>query len=149
MKGKRALPPTYLFTASVAMILLHFLFPVAYVVSYPWQLLGCLPLLLGIVFNLIADKACKINHTTVKPFEESTVLITTGVFRFSRHPMYLGMVLILVGIAMLLGSLMPLLVIPVFVLLMDIIFIRMEERMLANKFGDAWQNYQVRVRRWI
>jgi protein-S-isoprenylcysteine O-methyltransferase Ste14 len=149
MGRKPLLPPTYLFTAIVVMILLHLLFPITDVVPYPWQLLGCLPLLLGIVLNLIADQAFKKNHTTVKPFEESTVLITTGVFRLSRHPMYLGMIFILIGLAILMGTLMPFLVIPAFMLLMDAVFIKTEERMLANKFAGAWQEYQASVRRWI
>lgn len=149
MAVKTPLPPTYLFTAIVVMVLLHFLFPGVEVVSYPMRLLGCAPLLVGIILNLMADKAFKQNHTTVKPFEESTSLITTGVFRFSRHPMYLGMVLILVGIALLLGSLIPFLVILAFVVLMDVIFIRTEERMMADKFGDTWKKYQENVRRWI
>jgi len=149
MGKKTPLPPTYLFTAIVVMVLLHFLFPIVEVVPYPWLLLGCVPLIFGITLNLIADKAFKQNHTTVKPFEESTSLITTGVFRLSRHPMYLGMVLILIGIAMLLGSLLSFLIIPVFAVLMDVIFIRAEENMLADKFGDTWQKYQAKVRRWI
>ena len=131
------------------MAMLHFLFPLPEVVPYPWQLLGCIPLLFGILLNVVADQAFKRNYTTVKPFEESTSLITTGIFRLSRHPMYLGMVLILIGIALLFGSLLPFLVIPVFAVLMDVIFIRAEERMLADKFGDSWQKYQAKVRRWI
>jgi protein-S-isoprenylcysteine O-methyltransferase Ste14 len=149
MEKKRALPPTYLFIAIVVMILLHYLFPVAHIVAYPWRLLGGVPLLLGIALNLMADKAFKINYTTVKPFEESTVLITTGAFRVSRHPMYLGMVFILTGIGILMGTLMPFLVIPVFVLLLDMMFVRIEERMLADIFGENWQEYQAKVRRWI
>ena len=149
MRVKRPLPPTYFFTAIVAMVLLHFLFPLADVVPYPWLFLGCLPLLFGIALNLIADKAFKKNHTTVKPFEESTVLITTGVFGLSRHPMYLGMALILFGIGILMGTLLPFLVIPVFVVLMEVIFVRSEERMLADIFGERWQEYQANVRRWI
>jgi len=130
------------------MVLLHFLFPIAEVVPYPWQLLGCLPLLLGITLNLLADQAFKKNHTTVKPFEESSVLITAGVFQLSRHPMYPGMVFILIGTGILIGTLM-LLVIPVFALLMEVMFVRIEERMLANKFGTTWEEYQANVRRWI
>ena len=149
MGKKRPLPPTYLFTAIVVMVLLHFLFPIVEVVPYPWLLLGCVPLIFGITLNLIADKAFKQNHTTVKPFEESTYLITTGVFRLSRHPMYLGMLFILIGIGILMGTLMPFLVIPVFALLMEVMFVRTEERMLADKFGETWQKYQANVRRWI
>lgn len=131
------------------MVVLHLLFPVVEIFPHTWQLLGSLPLLFGILLNLVADKAFKRNHTTVKPLEESTSLITTGVFRLSRHPMYLGMVLVLIGIAMLLGSLTPLMVVPVFVLLMDVKFIRAEERMLARKFGDTWHDYRTSVRRWL
>ena len=149
MGKKTPLPPTYLFTAIVVMVLLHFLFPIVEVVPYPWLLLGCVPLILGITLNLIADKAFKQNHTTVKPFEESNCLITTGVFRLSRHPMYLGMLFILIGIGILMGTLMPFLVIPVFALLMEVMFVRTEERMLADKFGETWQKYQANVRRWI
>jgi protein-S-isoprenylcysteine O-methyltransferase Ste14 len=149
MANKRPLPPTYLFSTIVVMVLLHFLLPIAEVVPYPWQLLGGVPLLFGITLNLIADQAFKKNHTTVKPFEESSTLITTGVFQLSRHPMHLGMVFILAGIGILMGTLMPFLVIPVFALLIDVVFVRTEERMLADKFGERWQKYQAKVRRWI
>ena len=63
--------------------------------------------------------------------------------------MYAGMVLILIGIAILMGSLTPYVVIPVFVVLMEIVFIRVEERMLGEKFGGAWSAYREKVRRWI
>jgi len=143
------LPPTYLFIAIAIMVVLHFVFPVGKFIVFPWRLLGAIPLALGILINLIADRAFKRHKTTVKPFEGSTLLITSGVFRFSRHPMYLGFVLILMGIAVFMGSLMPYAVIVVFAILMDIIFIRIEERMLEEKFGEAWLEYKEKVRRWI
>jgi protein-S-isoprenylcysteine O-methyltransferase Ste14 len=147
--GKKVLPPTYFFVAIVLMVMLHFLLPLAEVTHYPWLLLGCVPLFLGIAINLITDKAFKLNNTTVKPFEESTTLITTGVFRITRHPMYLGMILILFGIALLMGSLSTFFVIPVFAFLMDHNFVKVEEKMLAEKFGEDWVKYKSRVRRWI
>ena len=118
-------------------------------IPFPWNLIGILPLGFGVLLNLIADKAFSRNNTTVKPFEESTALITDGVFRFSRHPMYLGMVLMLFGLAILLGKLSPLLVLPVYVILMESVFIRTEEKMLEEMFGDSWTNYKQKVRRWI
>jgi protein-S-isoprenylcysteine O-methyltransferase Ste14 len=111
MKNKRILPPTYLFVAIVIMVVLHFLFPGARLITLPWNLLGAVPLVLGVVMNLIADGAFKKVGTTVKPYEKSTMLITSGVFRVSRHPMYVGFVLILLGIAILGGSLTPYIVI--------------------------------------
>ena len=149
MKPKRVLPPTYLFVSIGTMAALHFLLPLKRIILFPFNLLGAIPLALGIAFNLIADRAFKKNKTTVKPFEKSTVLITGGVFGISRHPMYLGFVLILTGVAILMGSLTPYLVIVAFVILMHAIFVRAEEEMLEETFGDAWLKYKKRVRRWI
>jgi protein-S-isoprenylcysteine O-methyltransferase Ste14 len=131
------------------MAALHFLFPVKKIMVFPSNFLGAIPLAMGIVFNLIADRALKKHKTTVKPFEKSTVLITNGAFRVSRHPMYLGFVLILTGIAIFMGSLTPYLVIVAFAVLMDAVFIRTEETMLEETFGEAWLDYKGRVRRWI
>ena len=143
------LPPTYLFSAIAVMAVLHFLFPLAKIVPPPWNLLGAVPLVFGIILNLLADRAFKKRETTVKPFEESTALITSGVFRISRHPMYLGMLLILAGIGILMRSLSPFLVIPVFGILMERVFITVEEGMLERQFGGAWLQYRDKVGRWI
>ena len=149
MKRKPVLPPTYLWTAMIVMVALHFRVPVKRIIPFPWDLLGVLPLALGAALNIIADKAFRAAKTTVKPFQESAALITDGVYRISRHPMYLGFVLMLLGLAILLGSLTPLLVVPIFAVVMDRVFIVVEERMLAEKFGQAWLDYKARVRRWV
>jgi len=128
---------------------LHFLFSGIIIFPVPWNLLGLVLLAGGIVINLIADSAFHKAGTTVKPFQESTALITEGVFRISRNPMYLGFVFVLMGIAMLLGSLMPWFVIPLFAVLMDRIFITAEEQMLQTRFGQAWSEYKAKVRRWM
>lgn len=65
------------------------------------------PLIFGVALNISADRMFEQHKTTVKPFEESTALVTDGVFRFSRNPMYLGMVLILSGVVLLAGSTTP------------------------------------------
>lgn len=145
---KRILPPTYLLCAVVAMTVLHLLLPWKHVASWPATALGTLPLVGGVVLNLLADAALKKHATTVKPFEESSSLATTGVYRVSRHPMYLGFVLILCGLAVLLGSASPFVVVVGFIALLEVVFIRVEERMLKEKFGDEWRAYTARVRRW-
>jgi protein-S-isoprenylcysteine O-methyltransferase Ste14 len=149
VESKRTLPPTYLFISITSMVLLHFLIPVTDIASFPWSLLGLVPLLAGIVLNLLADSAFKKAQTTVKPFEKSSALIVDGVFRISRHPMYLGMGLILFGIAILMGTLTPLFVVLVFCILMEKIFIQTEETMLAEQFGEEWITYRNNVRKWI
>ena len=87
--------------------------------------------------------------TTVKPFGEPSILVTDGVFRISRNPMYLGFALILMGVAVLMRPITPYIVIPLFVVLMDRGFIKAEEQMLLEKFGAAWLEYTKKTRRWI
>ena len=149
MKTKDLFPTHYLLIAILLMVALHFLFPVARIIPLPWIAYGLVPLAIGIAINLIADKAFHQANTTVKPFEESASLITEGVFRYTRNPMYLGFVLILIGIALMFGSLSPWLIVPIFAIMMDFMFIRPEERMLDVQFGPAWLDYKARVRRWI
>jgi len=149
MMNKKTLPLTYVLISIILMLALHFLFPIIKVVASLWRLLGLVPLACGIALNLMADQAFNRVNTTVKPFQKSTALITEGAFRVSRNPMYLGFVLILIGVALLMGSLTPYIVIPIFAILMDRIFIRVEERMLEETFGQAWLEYAGKVRRWI
>jgi protein-S-isoprenylcysteine O-methyltransferase Ste14 len=142
-------PPVYFLAAILAMVGLHLLFPVRHLVDYPWRLAGLLPLLAGIAVALLADQSFKRHATTIKPFERSSALVTNGVFRFSRNPMYLSMILILVGVALLLGTLSPWLIVPVLAVILDRLFIAREEQMLGETFGAAYAEYRKRVRRWV
>jgi len=146
---KPLLPPTYLLASLVVMIGLCVFLPVATVLSWPWKVTGIVPVAVGIALNLAAYRAFKRHETTVRPFAVSTSLVREGVFRFSRNPMYLGMLLILIGVALFLGALTPFAVSAVFALLMRYRFVRIEERMLADRFGAQWQRYSARVRRWV
>ena len=147
--AKRVLPPTYVAGAIVAIAVAHVLVPLARVISGSWVFLGLIPLVLGVVLNLVADQAFKRRGTTVKPFEQPSALVTGGLFRVTRNPMYLGFVLILAGLAVLLGSLSPYVVVAAFAVAMDRVFIRAEEADLRAQFGAEWEAYAARVRRWI
>ena len=146
---QKLMPTIYLLIAILLCLALHFFIPILYIIPSPWNLLGLVPLLLGIWINLSADRAFKQAKTTVKPFEESNSLIREGVFRFSRNPMYLGFVGILLGISFLLRSVSPYFVVVVFAIFINEMFIQVEERMLETKFGDEWKHYRSRVRKWI
>jgi protein-S-isoprenylcysteine O-methyltransferase Ste14 len=143
------MPTTYLLFSLVIMAGLHILLPAMRIIPPLWNLLGLFPLVVGVVINLVADKAFRDAKTTVKPFEESSALVTSGVFRFSRNPMYLGFVLILVGTAVLMRSLTPYAVVLAFGILIDRKYIAVEERMLAETFGADWAAYRKSTRRWL
>ena len=149
MRTAKIMPPTWLLVAMITMLALHFLIPVAWIISPFWNLTGLILIASGLILNLSADKAFHQIHTTVKPFEESSSLVTNGVFRISRNPMYLGFVLILTGVAILLRTLSPYLMIIAFVIILDKTYVRVEERMLTEKFGSSWKRYQSVTRRWL
>jgi len=146
---KKIMPTTWLLVSLLAMVVLHMLVPIFTVNTYAWKMLGLIPLGVGIYLNIDADRSFKQAKTTVKPFQESSVLVTSGVFRITRNPMYLGFMLVLLGIAFLLGTLSPWLVILAFYVLMERVYILVEEQMLAEKFGSQWEGYQKRTRRWF
>ena len=86
---------------------------------------------------------------TILPTERSTQLVEAGPFRFSRNPMYLGMVVALTGSALALGTPAPWLAPIAMALLLRIRFIANEERALEASLGEAYLAYKRRVRRWL
>ena len=149
MGHKKILPPTYFWGSLLLMIGLHFLFPVMKVIVSPYNYSGIPLLIFGLVFNIWSSNYFNKVKTTVKPFEESNYLVTEGLFKYSRHPMYFGMVLALAGLFILLGSVTPSVVIPLFIWIITKKFILVEEKALEDKFGEDYLKYKNKVRRWI
>ena len=149
LKRRQVLPPVYFLVALVATVVLAWVARAWRVSSPLVQLAGAVLLAGGLATEIVADQVFKRHGTTVKPFEVSSALVTTGVFRFSRNPMYLGMVFVLVGVALLFGSLVALVPAVALAVGLDRRFIDVEEKMLAERFGDAWTDYRQRTRRWL
>jgi protein-S-isoprenylcysteine O-methyltransferase Ste14 len=131
------------------MVAFHFLLPVMVVVLPPWCYVGALPILLGVALNIWADRLLKRHQTTVKPHLEPTSLVTSGPFGLSRNPIYVGMIAIAAGVAVLLGTLAPMVVAAGLAAVLALKFVPMEEDSMAKAFGAAWQEYRQRVRRWL
>ena len=143
------LPPTYLLASLILMATLWVLLPGPRVIEAPWNLIGVGLVLLGVGLNVAGDRQFQRAKTTMHPFGDSHVLVTTGVFRYSRHPMYLGMVLLVVGMAMLLGHATPFLAPVLLWATLRYRFIAHEERVMAERFGERYTLYQKRARRWV
>lgn len=148
-KMRKPLPPAYLLVSIIAILLPHLALPLKVPVRGAWRLAGLALLAMGLALNLAADQSLKQHKSTVKPFERPTTLISGGVFRLSRNPMYLGMTVLLLGIVLALGSISGLLVVALFAVLMDRVFIGAEEKAMEEEFGDKWLAYRRRVRRWV
>ena len=146
---KPVMPTTYLLIAILSMVSLRLLLPSPRLFPAPWNLLGIPLLVLGVVISTLAEKQFHKVKTTVKPHLPTTTLVTNGLFHYSRNPMYLGFVLALFGVWIILGSLAPLFVIPIFTLGIQEKFIKLEENKLAATFGRDWFDYTRVTRRWI
>jgi len=146
---KRIMPPTLFYACIISMALLAWLWPITVLLEFPFNIMGAVPLSLGLGISIWGSEKFGRVGTTIKTFDEPSKLVTEGLFRFSRNPMYLGFAAALLGIWMLLGTLSPVLGVAVFVVVTDRWYIPFEERMLLDRFGRAFLDYAARTRRWI
>jgi protein-S-isoprenylcysteine O-methyltransferase Ste14 len=149
MNFQKVLPPVWFFLSIILMIGLHLWLPVKQLFFSPINYLGIVAILAGIVMAIACTYLFRQKNTTIKPFQESSYLVREGLFNYSRNPIYLGMIITLIGTWIVLGSLTPSLVIPVFSWLIQEMFIKQEEKMLEEKFGEKYQEYKATVRRWV
>jgi protein-S-isoprenylcysteine O-methyltransferase Ste14 len=109
-----------------------------------------LPLIIG---GLLLDGAAagyfRRLGTAVEPWKPSTVLATSGLYRFSRNPIYLGFAITYVGLAVAMDSVLVLLLLIPCLFVVDRFVIQREERYLSAKFGADYDAYRARVRRWL
>lgn len=107
--------------------------------------------LVGIVVAGLGVLEFRRARTTVNPLKpgSSSALVTRGVYQRTRNPMYLGFLLVLVGVAIATANLLALLFLPLFVLYLNEFQIKPEERALTAKFRGEYEKYSSRVRRWI
>jgi protein-S-isoprenylcysteine O-methyltransferase Ste14 len=87
--------------------------------------------------------------TPVDPYEETTALIESGPYAYSRNPLYLGLTFLYIGTSLAFRARLPLAVLPAVLWVMNAGVIEREERYLERKFGDAYRDYMQRVPRWM
>jgi protein-S-isoprenylcysteine O-methyltransferase Ste14 len=89
------------------------------------------------------------HRTAIIPFKPASSLVTAGIYGWTRNPMYLGMALTYVGLAVLSNSLSAMVLLPVVLLIIQLQVIAREEAYLERAFGSAYAAYKKQVRRWI
>jgi protein-S-isoprenylcysteine O-methyltransferase Ste14 len=135
---------------AVAMVVIAYAVPAS--VAIPWRVALAVALVLaGALVALAGVFAFRAHKTTVNPFtpEQSSSLVASGIYSFSRNPMYLGFLLALFGLAICLANWASMLLLPVFVAYMNRFQIQPEERALKKQFGQAFVAYSGSVRRWL
>jgi protein-S-isoprenylcysteine O-methyltransferase Ste14 len=121
-------------------------------ITLPWrQGLAVTIFGVGILFILSGIYAFQKAKTTINPTKPTATssVVTSGVYRLSRNPMYLGFLLALIGWAIFLSHTLPFLFLPAFVACMNRFQISPEECALSAKFGDEYETYKQAVRRWL
>jgi protein-S-isoprenylcysteine O-methyltransferase Ste14 len=142
-------PPIWLVFGLVAIFGCNEYFPGARFTSLTWQGIGGVLILIGLVLLVVANGLFTRAETGVIPFRNVSALVTDGVYRYTRNPMYLGMLAVLLGCALTVGATAALLVPPIFAVIIEFRFIRPEEAMLRGVFPQDYPAYCERVRRWL
>ena len=110
---------------------------------------GFLVVSVGIFLLIIATGLFMARKTTVMPTRAPDKLVTEGIYRITRNPMYLGMLLILSGFPLIMDTIIGLICPAIFFFLMDRIVIPREEKVVEGVFGKAYLEYKSHTRRWI
>jgi protein-S-isoprenylcysteine O-methyltransferase Ste14 len=144
----RVVPPVYFLAGLASIFVLNRWAPVRELLPGWLALVGLMPLALGIALGFSATTRFHRAGTPLRPGTLMTAFVQEGPYRFTRNPMYLGMTLILLGVALFVGSASPLLVPPAFLALIHLVFVRREERWMEEAFGESYRAYCRRTRRW-
>ena len=111
--------------------------------------LGWTLIVLGALCTFPAAAAFLAARTAIVPVRPATTLVTSGLYRVTRNPMYLGFTIAYVGVTLLLGNWWAVIFLPLVLWAMHPLVIFREERYLDARFGEAYRDYRSRVRRWI
>lgn len=118
--------------------------------THDWMTVaGWAAIILGAVLMVWAAWEMFRHRTTINPYGKPSALLQSGPFRYSRNPIYLADTLVYCGIALLLASLWPWLLLPLLIRCMQRTVILHEEHLLTRMFGDQYRAYRRRVRRWL
>jgi protein-S-isoprenylcysteine O-methyltransferase Ste14 len=147
----RVPPPIIALAGALAMGWLDHHAPLLRWLGPPWNRIGLAFIAIGFAIDLTAIATFVRERTTVDPIriERATRLVVSGLYRISRNPMYLGLLLVLVGFGLWLGSVTPFFVVVAVERIVVVMQIRREEAVLGEKFGETYREYARRVRRWF
>jgi protein-S-isoprenylcysteine O-methyltransferase Ste14 len=128
--------------------LLGWLCPLS-VLAPAYNYAGILLVFVGLLMAGAAVRHLRVARTTVDPHGSVSAVVTGGPYRWSRNPIYLGFLMIAIGLPMALGTWWGVLASPVFVLAVNGLVIRHEEQYLRRKFAATYEAYMARTRRWL
>ena len=147
---KTKIPPPIIALVMIAIIYLSSL--IIEPITFNYQtLIGILVVIIGLACAIPSFRLFAKYKTTISPFtpSETTALVTDGMYRYSRKPMYLGLVLLTIAATIFFGTWLGVVIVVAFIFLLNFLQILPEEEALLDIFGEEYVEYQKKVRRWI
>ena len=144
--------PLYIFDIDEQILVDIFTFP-ADIIPQPYNLVGLLLIPVGFLLIIWANYALlhigKIGLRNREPMQKPSNLVLAGPYRFSRNPLYLGCLLVLLGLVIVWSSVVTAFLTILVYIIFRYMFIKKEELILEDEFGDEYRNFKTRVGRWI
>ena len=147
---KTKIPPPIIALVMIAIIYLSSL--IVEPITFGYQtLISILVVVIGLAWAIPSFRLFAKYKTTISPFtpSETTALVTDGMYRYSRNPMYLGLVLLTIAATIFFGTWLGVVIVVAFIFLLNFLQILPEEKALLDIFGEEYVEYQKKVRRWI
>ncbi|MZR21880.1 DUF1295 domain-containing protein [Sneathiella chungangensis] len=142
-------PPLCFFAFLVAGILLNSDWTEGRLANAYLTIIGGLIAIISLIYLIISALKHKAAGSNVEPWKPTTTIITDGVYKYSRNPIYVAMAVVYAGVAIAAGSWLALLFLPLCLLFIRYYVIAREEAYLEEKFGKEYLDYKARVRRWL
>ena len=144
------IPPPLIYVAGFVLgLALERFLPVLVLPKIPSRVAALLCIAVGVTIAAWSVGLFRREHTSFVPIKPTTTLVIYGPYRFTRNPMYLGLVCVYLGIALWFGIFWALILLPAVMALIQRYVIIREEQYLERKFGGAYLKYKADVRRWI
>lgn len=146
---KVILPPNLFLICIGCMFILWWQWPILTIISFPYNLIGIIFIVLGLAVSIWGSRKFATVGTNINTFDEPDILVTDGLYKYTRNPMYLGFSVALLGTSLIFGAISTFIILLAFIFITDRWYIQYEERMLSNEFGEEYEKYKKQTRRWL
>lgn len=148
--NRHDIPPNYFYAGLALTIALRYLFPQFNIIGDPVNFLGLIVIAAGCVLTYVFWKEFIDSGTSESYRDETSCIVSGGVYAHSRNPMYIGMIIVLLGAwVTMMMNILSLSGTLLFFVILHLKFIPYEEKRMAEQFGDEFEDYAARVPRWI
>lgn len=144
-----SIPPTYLFISIFIIFLCYKYFPNYNIINFPYDLIIWLPIIILASYLIISSHMFLIKNNTTEKYNKSTCVVQNWLYKYSRNPMYLWFLLLIIWISFFLGNIISFISPIFFFSIINWMFIPYEEAKMEKELGQDYLEYKRKVRRWV